>query len=97
MTTAAVVVALAALVTGAVLLVAWPFVTPGGEPPEERLSDRDRRRLELAEARDAAYAGLRELEEDVRTGKVTAADYEDERGRLRADAAAALRELDALE
>jgi hypothetical protein len=94
--TAAVVVAVAVLVTGAVLLVAWPFVTPGGEPPEARLSAEDRRRLELAEARDAAYAGLRELEEDVRTGKIVQHDYEEERARLRAEAAAALRELDTL-
>lgn len=96
MTTLAVVAAVAVLVTGAVLLVAWPFVAPGGEPPEERLSAADRRRLELAEARDAAYAGLRELEDDLRTGKVTPADYEEERARLRGDAAAALRELDTL-
>lgn len=94
--TAAVVAAVAVLVTGAVLLVAWPFVTPGGEPPEARLSAEDRRRLELAEARDAAYAALRELEEDLRTGKVVQADYEEERLRLRAEAAAALRGLDAL-
>ena len=94
--TAAVVAAVAILVAGAVLLVAWPFVTPGGEPPEARLSAEDRRRLELAEARDAAYAALRELEEDLRTGKVVHADYEEERVRLRAEAAAALRELDAL-
>ena len=94
--TAAVVAAVAVLVTGAVLLVAWPFVTPGGEPPEARLSAEDRRRLELAEARDAAYAALRELEEDLRTGKVVQADYEEERVRLRAEAAAALRGLDAL-
>ena len=94
--TAAVVAAVAVLVTAAVLLVAWPFVAPGGEPPEVRLSADDRRRLELAEARDAAYAGLRELEEDMRTGKVVGRDYEEERTRLRAEAAAALRELDSL-
>jgi hypothetical protein len=96
MTAVAVVAAVAVLVTGAVLLVAWPFVAPGGGPPEERLTPADRRRLELAEARDAAYLGLRELEDDVRTGKVTPEDYERERTRLRAEAAAALRGLDAL-
>ncbi|HYX83692.1 MAG TPA: hypothetical protein VE777_01875 [Gaiellales bacterium] len=90
------VLAAAALVAVAVLLVAWPFVSPQREPPEERLSDEDRRRLALAEARDAAYQGLRDLEHDLRTGKVTEADYEVERDRLRAEAARALRELDQL-
>jgi hypothetical protein len=96
MTAAAAVAAAAALVMLAVVVVAWPFVSPGREQPEERLSDEDRRRLALAEARDAAYASLRDLEQDLRTGKVTEADYEAERDRLRADAARVLRELDRL-
>jgi hypothetical protein len=96
MTAAAAVAAAAALVMLAVVVVAWPFVSPEREQPEERLSDVDRRRLALAEARDAAYASLRDLEQDLRTGKVTEADYEAERDRLRADAARVLRELDRL-
>ena len=64
--------------------------------PEERLSEQDRQRLALAEARDAAYESLRDLEHDLRTGKVGEADYEAERDRLRAEAARALRELDRL-
>jgi len=96
MTAAAAVAAAAALVMLAVVVVAWPFVSPEREQPEERLSDDDRRRLALAEARDAAYASLRDLEQDLRTGKVTEADYEAERDRLRADAARVLRELDRL-
>jgi hypothetical protein len=96
MTAAAAVVAAAALVMVAVLVVAWPFVSPEREGPEQRLSDDDRRRLALAEARDAAYASLRDLEQDLRTGKVTEADYTAERDRLRAEAARALRELDQL-
>jgi len=96
MTAAAAVAAAAALVMLAVVVVAWPFVSPAREQPEERLSDEDRRRLALAEARDAAYASLRDLEQDLRTGKVTEADYEAERDRLRADAARVLRELDRL-
>ena len=55
MTAAAAVAAAAALVMLAVLVVAWPFVSPEREGPEQRLSDDDRRRLALAEARDAAY------------------------------------------
>jgi len=96
MTAAAAVAAAAALVMLAVVVVAWPFVSPEREQPEERLSDEDRRRLALAEARDAAFASLRDLEQDLRTGKVTEADYEAERDRLRADAARVLRELDRL-
>jgi hypothetical protein len=96
MTAAAAVAAAAALVMLAVVVVAWPFVSPEPEQPEERLSEEDRRRLALAEARDAAYASLRDLEQDLRTGKVTEADYEAERDRLRADAARVLRELDRL-
>ena len=96
MTTAAAVAAAAALVTVAVLLVAWPFVSPEREGPEQRLSDDDRRRLALAEARDAAYGSLRDLEQDLRTGKVTEPDYQVERDRLRAEVARVLRELDEL-
>jgi hypothetical protein len=96
MTAAAAVAAAAALVMLAVLLVAWPFVSPEREGPEQRLSEEDRRRLSLAEARDAAYGSLRDLEQDMRTGKVTEADYRAERDRLRAEAARVLRELDEL-
>jgi hypothetical protein len=96
MSTVALVVAVAVLVTGAVLFVAWPFASPEPEPPEQALSDRDRRVLELRERRDEAYGALHDLEQDLQTGKITPADYELERGRLRAEAAAALRELDGL-
>jgi len=96
MTAAAAVAAAAALVMLAVLVVAWPFVSPEREGPEQRLSEDDRRRLALAEARDAAYGSLRDLEHDLRTGKVTEADYQAERDRLRAEAARVLRELDQL-
>ena len=96
MTAAAAVAAAAALVMLAVLVVAWPFVSPERERPEQRLSEDDRRRLSLAEARDAAYGSLRDLEQDLRTGKVTEADYQVERDRLRAEAARVLRELDEL-
>jgi hypothetical protein len=84
-------------VTAAVLLVAWPFLSPERGEPEQALSERDRRRLELLEQRDTAYAELRDLEQDHRTNKVSDVDYETERRRLRSDAAAALRGLDELE
>jgi hypothetical protein len=78
MSTIALVVAVAVLVTGAVLFVAWPYASPDPEPPDE------------------AYQALHDLEQDLQTGKITPADYEVERGRLRAEAATALRELDGL-
>jgi hypothetical protein len=74
--------AVAAVVIAAVLLVAWPFLTPYRGEPEQR---------------DTAYADLRDLEQDHRTNKVSDIDYESERRRLRAQAAAALRALDQLE
>ena len=97
MTTALEAAVVAAVVIAAVLLVAWPFLSPERGEPEQTLSERDRRRLELLEQRDTAYAELRDLEQDHRTNKVSDADYETERLRLRSDAAAALRGLDRLE
>jgi hypothetical protein len=91
---AAVVAAVAIL---AVLAVAWPFLSPERGTPGEHLSPADRARLDLLERRDAAYAALRDLEQDHRTGKVSDADYDVERRRLRAEAAEALRGLDRLE
>jgi hypothetical protein len=90
--------AAAALIVIVVLVfVAWPFVSPEREPPEQALTEIDRLRLAAAERRDEAYRALQELELDRRTGKLTDGDYERERARLRADAAAALRELDRLD
>ena len=97
MSTALVAIAAAAIVIGALVFVAWPFVSPDPEPPEPALSEVDRARLAAAERRDEAYAALRELELDRRTGKVTEDDYTRERERLRGDAAEALRELDRLD
>jgi hypothetical protein len=87
----------AVAVTVAVVAVAWPFLSPERGLAEQSLSSRDRERLALMERRDAAYAGLRDLEQDHRTGKVSDIDYADERGRLREEAAAALRGLDQLD
>jgi hypothetical protein len=97
MSAVAMVVAVAVLVTGAVLYVAWPFASPEAEPPEQALSEADRRRLELRERRDEAYQALHDLEQELHTGKITPDDYELERGRLRAEAAEALRGLDELD
>ena len=57
-------------------------------------SEVDRRRLELAEARDRALGALKELELDHRTGKVSDEDYRALVGPLRREAAEALRALE---
>src|SRR5207248_9247622 len=75
MSTAALVVAVALLVTGAVLFVAWPLASPDAGPPEQVLSDRDRRVLALRERRDAAYQALQDVEQRLHTGKNTPAAY----------------------
>ena len=97
MTTALEAAFVAVAVVAAVLLVAWPFLSPQRGEPEQVMSDADRRRLALLEQRDTAYAELRDLEQDHRTNKVSDEDHAAERRRLRADAAAALRALDQLE
>lgn len=97
MSTAFAAIAAALLVIVVLVFVAWPFVSPEPEPPDQVLTELDRRRLAAAERRDEAYRALQELELDRRTGKVTGEDYERERVRLRGEAAAALRELDQLD
>jgi hypothetical protein len=89
--------AVAVAVTCAVVAVAWPFLSPQRGAPEQAMSPGDRERLQLLEQRDAAYSGLRDLEQDHRTGKVGDEDYDRERRRLRAEAAQALRGLDQLD
>ena len=71
MSTAIAAIAAATLVIGVVVFVAWPFVSPDPPPPEAAMSEVDRRRLAAAERRDEAYLALRDLEFDLRTGKVT--------------------------
>ena len=45
--------------------VAWPFAFARARPSRSRLSERESRtRIELLERRDAAYAALRDLEQD---------------------------------
>ena len=97
MSSAAAAIAVALLVGAAVVAVAWPFLSPERGRPDDRLSEADRTRIELLERRDSAYAALRDLEQDHRTGKVTGDDYVAEREELRREAAAALRMLDSLE
>jgi hypothetical protein len=86
----------ALLAVACVLAVALPYLR---EPAAERdtleqPNELERRRLELAEARDRALAALKELELDHRTGKISDEDYRALVGPLRREAAAALRALE---
>jgi hypothetical protein len=86
----------ALLAAACVVVVALPYLR---EPEAHRdvleePGELERRRLELAEARDRALAALKELELDHRTGKVSDEDYRELVGPLRREAAAALRALE---
>jgi hypothetical protein len=86
----------ALLAAACVVVVALPYLRephPLADALDEP-SELDRRRLELAEARDRALAALKELELDHRTGKVSDEDYRALVGPLRREAAEALRALE---
>ncbi|CAN5739575.1 hypothetical protein BH20ACT14_BH20ACT14_18530 [soil metagenome] len=86
----------ALLAVACVVAVALPFLR---EPEPEsdsldELDDRERRRLELLEARDRALAALKELEFDHRTGTISDEDYRTLIGPLRREAATSLQDLE---
>jgi hypothetical protein len=88
----------AALAVACVVAVALPFLRePGAAVSADALDELDdlgRRQLELAEARDRALAGLKELELDHRAGKLSEEDYRSLVGPLRREASEALRALE---
>lgn len=88
----------ALLAVGVVVVVALPFLREPDTASDElhEPDDEERRRLELAEDRDRALAALKELEFDHRAGRISDADYRAVVGRLRHEAAQALRALDAV-
>ena len=74
----------------------WLVGTPlraGPQAAEDR-AVAERQRLEAA--RDAKYREIRELELDLRTGKLSDEDFSALDRQLRAEAVAILRELDSL-
>jgi hypothetical protein len=89
--------ALAALfAVSCVAFVARPFLSEP-EAADDRLAaltPADQERLRLVEQRDRAFAALKELEFDHRTGKIADADYDQLVGPLRREAAEAMRSLD---
>ena len=86
----------ALLAVACVVAVALPFLREP-EPDSDsllELDERERRRLELLEARDRALAALKELEFDHRTGTISDEDYRSLIGPLRREAATALQALE---
>jgi hypothetical protein len=80
----------------AVVAVALPFLREPA-PASDVLDEPDqarRRQLALAERRDRALSGLKELEFDHRTGKIGDEDYRALVGPLRREVAEALRALE---
>jgi hypothetical protein len=89
---------LAAVAVAAILFVAWPLIRPPSAAEiEPEVDARERLLAELRERRDAAYAALRELEIEQRTGKLTDEDYAASKAALRAEAIEALRQIEAVE
>jgi hypothetical protein len=86
----------ALLAVACVVLVALPYLREPETAKDllDEPGELDRRRLELAEARDRALGALKELEFDHRTGKVSDEDYRALVGPLRREAAGALRALE---
>jgi hypothetical protein len=84
------------LAVACVVAVALPFLREP-EPESDSLAEpdeRERRRLELLEARDRSLSALKELEFDHRTGTISDDDYRQLVGPLRREAAAALQALE---
>jgi hypothetical protein len=84
----------ALLAVAAVVLVARPFLSAGGDDRLDEPGELEQRRLALSEERDRALAALKELEFDHRTGKISDDDYRALVGPLRRRAAEALRALE---
>jgi uncharacterized membrane protein len=84
------VVIILVVLAAAIFLISGPLRS-ARRPPE---SPEASRVAELAAARAAKYAEIREAEFDHRTGKLSDEDYEAVDGALRAEAIEILRELD---
>jgi rRNA maturation endonuclease Nob1 len=75
---------------GTLALIALPLV----RPPTGETSPIGTVSAELLARRDRIYGELRELEFDLRVGKVTDPDYSEARDRLESEAARVLRAID---
>lgn len=77
------------VVAGALALVAWPFLRPQSEP-----DPLDERRESLELAKQVKYREIRDLELDMRAGKIDREEWERLDRELRREAIAILAELD---
>jgi hypothetical protein len=75
---------------GVLAVIALPLV----RPPAREASSIGAVSAELLARRDRIYGELRELEFDLRVGKVTDPDYSESRDRLESEAARVLRAID---
>ena len=83
---------LIALAGVVVIAIGAPFLRPSAALDVGTQEEQARR--ELLERRDATLAALQELEQDRAAGRLTQADFEQERLALRAEAVVLLRRLD---
>ena len=90
----AVILALALLAV-VLFVISAPLRAAGGEGAREP-TDPPPERAELEAAREAKYREIRDAELDLRTGKLSRADYESIDGTLRAEALEILDRLQAL-
>ena len=84
-----------ALVAAVALFVGWPLLRPlrsNGAPSQQR----DDRIAALQKRKLEAYAAIKEAELDYRTGKMSEEDFRALEARYRAQAAAAIEELQRL-
>lgn len=85
------------LVIVALGLVVWLVTAPLRRGPGAAEDAFDAERAALEAARDAKYREIRELEMDVRTGKLSQEDFKALDRQLRAEAVVILRDLDHLD
>jgi len=76
----------------------WVLKPLWGEIEEEveAISPEQQNLIDLEQRKDALYAAIKDLKQDLDAGKITAADYQRMRGEMTQEAAAVLQEIDAL-
>ncbi len=84
------------LLVGVAILIGYPlFKSPSGDYPRKRAEDERLRELELH--KESAYAALKELEFDFRTGKLSEEDYKELEEHHRYQALSLLKDIDRAE
>lgn len=86
-------VLLLVFVAGAILFVAWPFIS-GESAVKERVSASATRLQQLRDEREAVLIAIRDLDFDYHTGKLTEQDYAAQRELLVQRGVAILKQID---